>query len=97
MQDMSNALHLAATGGHVHVLRYLLPIFGDNKYDFDGSAQNCLHRAAKEGHTAAVNYLIREHGFDPQLRDSVSHFCSNKLRMYTSTIDLCTSPLWISL
>ena len=88
---MSNALHLAATGGHIHVLKYLMPIFGDSKYDFDGSAQNCLHRAAKEGHKEVVNYLIREHGFDPQLRDSVSPTCPSKLCALVCTIEACSN------
>ena len=66
-----NALHLAVCGGHFDIVKYLLPLFGDNKFDFDDRAQTCLHKAAREGHPKILRYLIEEHGFDPSLTDQV--------------------------
>ena len=58
-------------GGHFEVVKYLLPIFGPSKFDFDNRAQTCLHKAAKEGHTKILRFLIEEQGFDPNLTDQV--------------------------
>ena len=66
-----NALHLAAIGGHLEIVKYLMPKFGDSRFDLDNRAQNCLHKAVKEGHLKVVRYLIEEGGFDPSLRDEV--------------------------
>ena len=70
-QDHCNALHLACIGGHLRVVKYLIPKFGDNKFDMDRVGQNCLHKAVKEGHVRLATYLIKECGFDPNLRDVV--------------------------
>ena len=59
-------------GGHFEVVKYLLPIFGPSKFDFDSRAQTCLHKAAKEGHSKILRFLIEEQGFDPNLTDQVS-------------------------
>ena len=67
-----NALHLAAVGGHLEIVKYLMPKFGASRFDLDNLAQNCLHKAVKEGHLKVVRYLIEEGGFDPSLRDRVS-------------------------
>ena len=72
MQDGLNALHLAAVGGYLFVVRYLCTRFGPDKYDLDSTAQNCLHWASREGHPKVVRYLIEQQGFDPSLMDSVS-------------------------
>ena len=72
-----NALHLAAIGGHLEIVKYLMPIFGDSKFDMDNLAQSCLHKAVKEGHPKVVRYLIEEGGLDPSLRDKVGHFKSH--------------------
>ena len=66
-----NALHLAAIGGHLEIVKYLMPKFGDSKFDMDNLAQNCLHKAVREGHPKVVRYLVEEGGFDPSLRDRV--------------------------
>ena len=70
-QDLMNALHLAAIGGHLEIVKYLMPKFGHSRFDMDNLAQNCLHKAVKEGHPKVVRYLIEEGGFDPSLRDRV--------------------------
>ena len=64
-------LHLAAAGGHLETVKYLIPKFGQKKFDLDKDAQSCLHKAVREGHPKVVRYLIEEGGFDPSLRDKV--------------------------
>ena len=71
---MLNALHLAAVGGHLEVVKYLMPKFGDSKFDLDNHAQSCLHNAVWNGHPKVVQYLIEEGGFDPSLRDKVGRY-----------------------
>ena len=66
-----NALHLAAIGGHLEIVKYLMPKFGDSRFDLDNLAQSCLHKAVTEGHPKVVRYLIEEGGLDPNLRDNV--------------------------
>ena len=56
----------------MEVVKYLMPKFGESKFDLDNLAQSCLHKAVKEGHPKVVRYLIEEGGFDPSLRDMVS-------------------------
>ena len=73
-QDKLNALHLAACGGHVDIVKYLIPKFGDRRIDLDNPGNTCLHYAAQEGHLAVVKYLIEECGFNPNLANTVC-FC----------------------
>ena len=72
-----HALHLAAIGGHLETVKYLMPKFGDSRFDLDNLAQSCLHKAVSEGHPKVVQYLIEEGGFDPKLRDNVSTIASD--------------------
>ena len=69
-----NALHLAAFGGHLELAKYLMPKFGDNRFELNQAAQSCLHYAVWNGHPKVVQYLIEEGGFDPSLRDKVSRY-----------------------
>ena len=71
-QDKWNALYLAAFGGHVEIVKYLIPKFRDRKFDLDTVGGTCLHNAAKQGHLAVVKYLIKEYGFNPNLENKVS-------------------------
>ena len=71
-QDKLNALHLAASGGHVEIVKYLIPKFGDRKSGLDDAGDTCLHWAAREGHLAVVKYLVEECGFNPNLGNKVS-------------------------
>ena len=96
-----NALHLAACGGHLEIVKYLMPKFGDSKFDLNNLAQNCLHNAVNEGHLKVVRYLIEEGGFDPSLRDKVKDIlhmhavCLHDVSMlpYTAWFGLLTSGL----
>ena len=60
-----NALHLAACGGHLDIVKYLIPKFADTRFKPDNYGYTCLHWAAKESHLALVKYLVEECGFDP--------------------------------
>ena len=71
-QDKLNALHLAASSGHVEIVKYLIPKFGDREFDLANADNTCLHLAALEGHLAVVKYLIEECGFNPNLGNKVS-------------------------
>ena len=62
---------MACEGGHLKVVKYLIPKFGDNKFDMDHAAENCLHKAVREGHVRLATYLIEKCSFDPNLRDKV--------------------------
>ena len=71
-QDGSNALHLAACGGHVEIVKCLISKFGDRKFDLTNAGNTCLHWAARKGHLAVVKYLVEECGFDPNLGNQVT-------------------------
>ena len=64
-QDGWNALHLAASGGHLDIVKYLIPKFADRRFESTNSGNTCLHLAAREGYLALFKYLIEECGFDP--------------------------------
>ena len=69
-QNGSNALHLAACGGHVDIVKYLK--FGDRLFHLDNYGNTCLHYALLQGHLAVVKYLVEECGFDPNLGNQVT-------------------------
>ena len=56
----------------MEIVKYLIPKFGDRKFDLDNHGETCLHYAAHEGHLAIVKYLIEECGFNPNLGNKVS-------------------------
>ena len=72
-QDKWNVLHLAAYGGHVEIVKYLIPKFGDRRLDLTDAGDTCLHYAALEGQLAVVKYLTEECGFNPNLGNKVSY------------------------
>ena len=70
-QNGLNALHLAAFGGHVEIVKYLIPKFGYRKFDLDKHGDTCLHYAAWKAHLSVVKYLVEECGFDSNLGNQV--------------------------
>ena len=42
-EDHMNSLHFAAIGGHLEIVKCLMPKFGDSKFDVDNLVQRCLH------------------------------------------------------
>ena len=62
-QEGRNALHLAARHGHLEVVQYLLPIFGDKRFSVTRSGETCMSLARRKGHQEVVRYLLEEGGF----------------------------------
>ena len=59
----------------MEIVKYLIPKFGDRRFDLDNDGDTCLHCAALEGHLAVVKYLIEECRFDPNLENKVIFLC----------------------
>ena len=57
----------------MEIVKYLIPKFGDRRFDLDDAGDTCLHWATKKGHLAVVKYLIEECGFNPNLGNKVSY------------------------
>ena len=66
-----NAMHLAAVGGHIEVIKFLLPLFGERVHEKTNDSYTMLHCAAQKGHCQVARYLIEEVQMDPQDRDKV--------------------------
>ena len=68
IQNSRSALHLAAYRGHLPVLQYLCPMFGDRVLDRDGNDETCLDIARRLGRESIVEYLTQNY---PQLEGKV--------------------------
>ena len=66
-----NAMHFAAAGGHIEVIKFLLPLFGARVHEKDMNSYTMLHWAAWGGHCQVARYLITELKLDPQDREKV--------------------------
>ena len=66
-----NAMHGAAEGGHIEVIKFLLPLFGERVHEKANNSCTMLHYAAEMGHCQIACYLIDEVHLDPQARDKV--------------------------
>ena len=64
-------MHVAAEGGHVEVIKYLLPLFGKRIHEKTNYSSTMLHLAAQYGHCQMARYLIEEVQMDPQDKDKV--------------------------
>ena len=64
-------MHLAAEGGSLDVIKYLLPVFRARVHEKTNSSYTVLHWAAQRGHCQVARYLIDEIHMDPQDRDKV--------------------------
>ena len=67
-------MHKAAEGGHIEVIKFLLPLFGERVHEKDNNSYTMLHFAAQWGHFQVARYLIEEVQMDPQDRDKVCGF-----------------------
>ena len=76
----------------MEIVKYLIPKFGDRKFDLNNYGNTCLHYAAQEGHLAVVKYLVEECGFNPNLGNKVSCCVyvlgESIMSPYTSLVDL---------
>ena len=73
MQGSLTALHHAAYGGSVECVKYLLPRFGDKKFEVDEDGLTCLHWAILGSSLPVVRYLVDQWGFDLRSRTAVSY------------------------
>ena len=64
-------MHKAAAGGHLEMIKFLVPLFKDRLHEKDECSYTTLHRAAQCGHSEVARYLIQELKLDPQDRDKV--------------------------
>ena len=64
-------MHVAAEGGSLDVIKYLLPMFGARVHEKTSDSYTMLHWAAQKGHCQVARYLITELKLDPQDRDKV--------------------------
>ena len=64
-------MHLAAQGGSLDVIKFLLPLFGARVHEKGLNSYTMLHWAAQGGHCQVARYLIDELQMDPQDRDKV--------------------------
>ena len=75
----------------MEIVKYLIPKFGDGRFDLTNASSTCLHCAAQEGHLAVVKYLIVECGFNPNLGNKVSCCVYVYILYVVSTFsDVCT-------
>ena len=58
-----NALHIAAASGQLELVKYLIPLLGEEKFDVDNSGRTCLTLAIKRQKEDVVEYLLQEGGF----------------------------------
>ena len=63
-------LHEASTGGHIHVVHYLIWKIGCDPNVRDANQRTPLHEASTGGHLKVVHYLIHELKCDPNVRDA---------------------------
>ena len=76
MQNGKNALHLAARGGHVSTIQYLVPRIESLLHSTDTKGYTVLHWAAQQGHTEVVRVVMVDYKLDPTARDKVRLMCA---------------------
>ena len=64
-------MHMAAKGGRLDVIKYLLPTFGARVHEKTNNSYTMLHWAAQNGHCQVARYLIELLNMDLQNRDKV--------------------------
>ena len=64
-------MHMAAAGGSLDVIEFLLPMFGARVYEKTNKSYTMLHWAAQYGHCQVAHYLIETLNMDSQDRDKV--------------------------
>ncbi|KAJ8601469.1 hypothetical protein CTAYLR_005689 [Chrysophaeum taylorii] len=69
----STPVHLAATEGHLDVLKLLVERYGVDPSECDDKDRTALQRAAAQGHTEVVEYLIKKRHLDPNHQDAMGN------------------------
>ena len=71
VQAGHNAMHMAAQGGQLEMLKYLSLMFEARVHEKDSYGWTSLHHAARSGHCQVARYLIEEVKIDPKDKDKV--------------------------
>ena len=64
-------MHMAAVGGHLEVIKYLAPRFGNRVQEEDDDSLTALLLVAEMGHFEVARWLIDDLKMDPQDKDKV--------------------------
>ena len=67
-----NALHCAAVGDHVDMIKYLAPRMEPMLHSTDDYGYNMVTWAAEGGHVDVVKLVVGDYKLDPATRDKVS-------------------------
>ena len=70
LDNKKTAIHCAAEGGHLSILKYFLKDVTNNLSNFIEKNPTVVHLAAGKGHLVSVKYLVLDIGYDPVARDS---------------------------
>ena len=62
-QGGATVLHIAAANGHLEMVKYLIPKFGQRRFDKNNTGETCLDLAIAEQKHNVVDYLVQEAGF----------------------------------
>ena len=88
VQNGRNAMHMAAQGGHIEVIKFLSPMFGAKVHEKTEGSYTMLHWAAQNGHSQVARYLIDKLQMDPQNRDKVCG-CQRLQGLYIMYVCTC--------
>lgn len=75
-QNGRNALHIAASHGHLETVQYLLPLFGEKKFDKSNNGNTCLDWAIQQQKQDVVDWLLQYGGFATQRQQVSTPTCS---------------------
>ena len=85
VQSGENAMHKAAAGGQLEVIKFLSPMFGARVHEKDSYGYTILHEAAQAGHSQVARYLMQELNMNPKDRDKV---CGLQGKMCSTVLGL---------
>ena len=94
VQDGHNAMHKAAEGGQLELIKFLSPMFGARVHEKDSYGYTTLHWAALMRRCQVARYLIDVLKMDPQDRDKVcvggtrAHYRNIVVNITTSCSDV---------
>ena len=88
-------MHLAAESGHIEVIKFLLPLFGERVHEKDNHSYTMLHWAAQNGRCQVARYLIDEVHMDPQDRDKVRGVPGDCVGFKVQDLNVSCTRVWV--
>ena len=88
-------MHWAAEGGHIEVIKFLLPLFGERVHEKDTFSLTMLHWATQKGHYQVARYLIDEVHLDPQDRDKVRGVPGDCVGFKVQGLNVSCTRVWV--